>query len=519
MGLTETNMPRDEAPSQGDANPVRSGGMASLRWGWVALLIFLVVPLYVLAVVLVIRSNLFRSSDPLNGEQLRALWAFLGIALTATIAALGHLFTRSWHEKDRAQQHEAEAARRGTDRMNNAQLRLETVARSLELLKGNEAYAPPAVVAGALATLVHLGYPIVAMRTLSSAWRDEAVDADAACWLISEVFNDGSAASQVEAAGILRSHANQLAHFNEGQNVATFAWPHCLLADWPENLPPGARAQNLETLILVILSLERKYWRPNYVWCLTVLAAATNDPDPAISTAARQLLAVMAVKVDGRALPPHISAALAKAAKSKDEQTLDFVASYRQAIAAWNEDRSIHVSVPERQQPSDGSGGVSASEPDHFMATTMKISDDAFVPSPLVVPTWGYQPAAIPSGSDADKSSDIDTPAPPADEERPMETGPSGASMDPPDRSPFQEAVPESRPFLLTTGHHAPSLRHDAHQLGLSVAEVRASMDAVTMACERVWAVIDESQTTAQESPDSDEDEPATQFEIGPCDE
>jgi hypothetical protein len=62
----------------------------------------------------------------------------------------------------------------------------------LALLSDGTAYPTKAAVAGAIAALIHLEHPVIAMRCLEAAWDDNAVDRGTAAWLISEVYEKGT---------------------------------------------------------------------------------------------------------------------------------------------------------------------------------------------------------------------------------------------------------------------------------------------------------------------------------------
>jgi hypothetical protein len=89
-------------------------------------------------------------------------------------------------------------------------------------------YAPQAVVASGIATLVQLDQPLVAMRALSSCWRDGAVDPASAAWVISEVFETDDRDAQREAAGMLDAHATALC----ADDAGVFSWPPALEYRW-----------------------------------------------------------------------------------------------------------------------------------------------------------------------------------------------------------------------------------------------------------------------------------------------
>ena len=136
----------------------------------------------------------------------------LGSVLAALVAIIGILVTR------------AQSAR--ADR----RLALETTVSGLKLVATSDGagYAPSAVVAGALATLIHLQQPVVAMRALAPSWDERKIDVASAAWLISEIFTSSNGQAQLEAAGILDSHAGELCHRDPGR----FSWPASVEFRW-----------------------------------------------------------------------------------------------------------------------------------------------------------------------------------------------------------------------------------------------------------------------------------------------
>jgi hypothetical protein len=172
-------------------------------------------------------------------------------------------------------------------------LALDTVVKGLELTAEGGAYAPQAKIAGALAALVHLGHPVIAMRTLDSAWDDGAVDAATGCWLISEVYRTGSRESIVEASRLLRTHAKELSELSN--QPGEFEWPSAIYDQWPINLPRDARVNNLISAIDVLLSRDETWWRHNDSWFIVLLnLIMQHEKDEGIlgsaATVAKELL-------------------------------------------------------------------------------------------------------------------------------------------------------------------------------------------------------------------------------------
>jgi hypothetical protein len=218
---------------------------------WLSLIVLLLIPLYAVSAALIIRSGLFNLQDrSISGEEIKALWAFIAAGLATGGTVVGLLLTRSYN--DRTLQ----------------QTTLDTVVKGLELLVNDDgSYAKRPKVAGALAALVHLGHPVIAMRTLSPAWEEGAVDPATASWLISEVFKTGSPQSQAEAAELLFRHASELTSDEKGK----FHFPDVLMTEWPQHLTSDVRGYNLLSIIKLLVSRKRDWWGTESNWIILIL--------------------------------------------------------------------------------------------------------------------------------------------------------------------------------------------------------------------------------------------------------
>ncbi|MEU1814953.1 hypothetical protein ABZ543_07125 [Streptomyces roseifaciens] len=165
------------------------------------LLLFVIIPLYVLAVIVAWRSGLFDfTAGTLKGADTAPLWTCIGSGIAATAALVGVLVTAN------------------SNRQSERRLGLDTAVKGIALTHlSNGDYAPRPAVAGALASLVHLYHPVIAMRVLAAAWDAEAVDTGSAVWLINEALVDRKPRSQVEAARLFHQHANRLCSKTRGQ--------------------------------------------------------------------------------------------------------------------------------------------------------------------------------------------------------------------------------------------------------------------------------------------------------------
>jgi hypothetical protein len=238
--------------------------LGKLWWG---VLIVIVLPLFAIAVVLVVRSHVFVPNEKgLSSADVRALWAFIGSGVGAAVTLVGLLFTRSHNERTLALQKEAET-----------RLALDTVVKSLDLVATSGTYAPNAKIAGSLAALVHLNHPIIAMRTLGAAWADGAIDVPSAVWLINEVFERGADQSQLEAAALLDIHATELCTTSPG----IFFWPVSAEYLWPANMQLSARLRLLRAIMITLVSRPLEWWRSGgrAGWALSLFDEVVQHDD------------------------------------------------------------------------------------------------------------------------------------------------------------------------------------------------------------------------------------------------
>jgi hypothetical protein len=173
---------------------VRLGTPTTSRtWLFYVILGVLVAPIYVLGASLAVRADLFdfKSDTPLSADDARAVWGFLGAAIAATVSAIGLLITRSNDLRTFAFQQQVEENKNRQQRETDQRLTLDTAVQCLTLL-GDDKYAPPARIAGALTSLVHLRHPIIALRCLAAMWPEgNAVDVKTAVWIMEQAFDKG----------------------------------------------------------------------------------------------------------------------------------------------------------------------------------------------------------------------------------------------------------------------------------------------------------------------------------------
>jgi hypothetical protein len=200
---------------------------------WLALILLVLIPLYAISAAFAIRSDLFDlSRTQITDEEYKAIWPLIASGLATSATVVGLLLARSHNERTLAFQEDIEnrklASQREVEERNaiyqaetSSRLALDTVVKCLELLVVEEGkYAPKARMAGTLAALIHLGHPVIAMRTLGAAWEEDAVESATACWLIGEVFQSGSNVSRREGSRLLRGNAHKL-----GAIRGHYDWP------------------------------------------------------------------------------------------------------------------------------------------------------------------------------------------------------------------------------------------------------------------------------------------------------
>ncbi|SNX62311.1 hypothetical protein SAMN06272735_4082 [Streptomyces sp. TLI_55] len=237
----------------------------------IAVALLVVAPLYLLAVTVAIRSNLFDfDKGALDAKDTKALWAFIGSGIAAAVTLTGLLVTAN---------HNRQAERR---------LGLDTAVKGIALTHREDgSYAQKAVLAGALSTLVHLYHPVIAMRMLSATWREDAADTASAIWIIDEVLEDGTPESQIEAARLFYQHADQLCYASAGQ----YEFPAILEKKWPAKLPWDARLALLTGLPKFLTSKPKQWWTDGHHWiCPLLEAVIKDDNDKSLKAFAHDML-------------------------------------------------------------------------------------------------------------------------------------------------------------------------------------------------------------------------------------
>lgn len=258
-----------------------SGGFRR-NWPYLALLVFIVLPLGLIALMLAVRSGLFNGRGTPNSESIKVFVAFIGGGLATAATVFGWLLTREHNERERWR------------------LRMEAVLKSLESLPAGE---QPRL-AGALSTIVLLGQPRIATRVLGPAWEKGSVDPGTATWLVGQVLAGSGASSYLmdgdrpdeaainEAAALLKRHSGELAE--EGVRGPNF--PGYFFRRWTtrKELPFPAKEDILLTIGGMLLTRDKGWWCPGGkvpVWPTEVLVeCARDDSDPIVRKSAAVLL-------------------------------------------------------------------------------------------------------------------------------------------------------------------------------------------------------------------------------------
>jgi hypothetical protein len=333
------------------------------RWIWVAYAVLVALPVYAIAVAMCIRSGIFAADpQPLNDEQFKALWTFVAAALATSATILGALLTKSHNDRTLAIQAEAAARETAMSREVNERLKLETVVGGLQLVSADGKYSPKASIAGGVATLVQLGHPIVAIRTLAALMSEDAVDEETATWLLGQVLTTtvtkGSAAdlraAKDEAASLLSRHARK---FTIPAEPGEFHWPDCVLAQWPRGTSTNG-SQNLAlALIGVLLSQKRSWWEADATWTWVIYTldeAFINESNDDVRKMAATFAWTLLEVSDGETVAGVQDAKWSSDLKDRLRGFVDEAAyqSRVDAIRAWGEGSDVrstpteHIPVP-----------------------------------------------------------------------------------------------------------------------------------------------------------------------------
>lgn len=277
----------------------------------VAIIAFIAFPLAI-AVTVAVRSGLFRFGDgPLSGSELQSLWTLVGAGLAAAATTIGAFLAYSHNRRSLAYQAETTSRREVAEaelqkrkelwdeqvqhqkevaeKEANERQRLEAAVAGLSLISKDGGYAPKAVVAGALATLVKLDQPMLAMRILAATRKEnDVIDADTVVWLIGRVLTlrEGNLSveeineAKAEAAALLLSYAPSL---TDKSDCGSFSWPSAATTQWPAGLTRNASVNVQVALVELMLSQPMSWWNTGastHTWVIYTLDEAMNVEGP-----------------------------------------------------------------------------------------------------------------------------------------------------------------------------------------------------------------------------------------------
>jgi len=255
-----------------------------------AFLVLLVLPLYALTVVVVVRSDILSSNGSFTDEQFKAMWTFIASGLATCATVLAAILTKSHNDRSLALQAEADSRRELLDMETSRRLGLETTLGGLKVMSP-DGKPSPAVVAGGLATIVHLGHALIAMRVLATALDHKEVDSGTAAWVLGAGLLDDDPAVRDEAASLLGEHGSE---FTDDAHRGFFAWPDCLTTRWVTNLSRAASLNVVAGLQDLLLSQDRDWWAADWSWVIiTFDEAVLNEPDLDTKLAAASAVALL----------------------------------------------------------------------------------------------------------------------------------------------------------------------------------------------------------------------------------
>lgn len=271
---------------------VRATGRYLIKnWPFVALAVFIVLPLYWMAGYLAVRAGMFgfTHSAISADEQVKMFLTFIGGGLATAATVFGTLLTRRYREREGWRQN-CEAVNAGLQSLNPGKSR----------------------VAGVLTNTVELGKPEIAVRILDPAWRTGDLDAATATWIIDQVLLKAagkprerpSSATLHEVAVILAKHA-QNGDLTEETQPRHFFIPDSLRETWKVDpaIPLDVQSLLLTATAHVLLSQEWDWWCddpeipprwPHTLWLSCVepahKSAGTSSDKPSIGMVAAVLL-------------------------------------------------------------------------------------------------------------------------------------------------------------------------------------------------------------------------------------
>lgn len=226
--------------------------------GWVCAAVMLLTS-YSFSLYFILSSGWLQGPRASSADTTKAVLAFLATGASAAVTLVGGMLVAEHNRRSRKltklQMSQSEKHNKST----RAQTELDTTIKGLSLLTADGELAAQPVISGALATIVDLGHPLIAMRALDSLWDTKSIHPATACWLIGEVFQrDKLKREAIEAAALLREHAIDLVGPSEGR--CKLYWPQSLLEGWRPTLPLRARRDIFFATVELVLSRRRRWW-------------------------------------------------------------------------------------------------------------------------------------------------------------------------------------------------------------------------------------------------------------------
>ncbi|MFC0110162.1 hypothetical protein [Kibdelosporangium aridum] len=253
-------------------------------WADVALgilLTILLASLIFVAVVLLAKSNLL-TPDDLTDEETKSLLTFLGVAFGVVATLIGALLANQHNRRTHMLAEQAKFREQQLALDTEERLKLDTVAKVLELVTTDNAYAPRARVAGAIATLMQLHGGVVSVRVLGELWEADAVSSSTAVWLIDRILRDDPPKEDEtsEAAEVLSFHCARLTPSPDDKHQERFDWPSILLDTWPSAMSFSTRNALIAATTQVLLTRELNWWASGALRTpVLTLVNAMGDPD------------------------------------------------------------------------------------------------------------------------------------------------------------------------------------------------------------------------------------------------
>jgi hypothetical protein len=262
------------------------------NWPYLVLFFFIAVPLWWIAAILMIRSNLYSPfGGPPTSQQLTTFLTFIGGGLATAATLYGALLTSAHNKRERRR------------------LQLEAVLDSLKSLPEGNAKTR---VSGVFPAMVLLGQQRVALRVLDLAVENDLLSMDAATWVIDQLLNPGYAldreyGDQVdkyaadEAASLLYKYAEKGRLTQESPPDIWFP-SYLFSGGWNRTLSLYSRDFTLRATACTLLSRQWRWWNrstdgelPNFP-TETWIECAKHDFDPTVRSSAALLLDALAFR-------------------------------------------------------------------------------------------------------------------------------------------------------------------------------------------------------------------------------